>query len=117
MGVELFWKVNTEDSVEDKAMGEKHAPVITLPAEMVVGQPVKVRVSIGNGKHPNMNEHFIQWIELRVNGMYISRAEFSPIINQPEVEFTIVCPSGHIEISALVRCNMHGLWEAKKARN
>jgi superoxide reductase len=109
----LFWRMNTEAVSDDKALGEKHAPVIEFPDGMEHGKPAKVRVHIGNGKHPNLNEHFIQWIELRVNDLYVARAEFSPIITEPDVTFTFICPEGPIEISAVSRCNLHGLWQTK----
>ena len=113
MASDIFWRMNTEAEIDDKVMGEKHAPVITAPAGMKPGEPAKIRVHVGGGKHPNLNEHHIQWVELRLNGLYVGRAEFSPVIMQPEVEFTIVCPHRQGEISAVARCNMHGLWTSK----
>ena len=113
MSVEQFWKMNTEDVAEDKVLGEKHAPVITLPPDMKPGKPAKVRVNVGGGKHPNTNEHHIQWVELRVNDLYVGRADFSPVVLEPEVEFTFVCPGRDYEIAAVARCNLHGLWLSK----
>lgn len=113
MSVDLFWKMNTEDSADDKAVGEKHAPVISLPADMKRGEPAKVRINVGGGKHPNENAHHIQWVELRINDLFVGRADFSPVVMRPEVEFTIMCPGGNTEISAIARCNIHGLWMSK----
>ena len=110
---DLFWQMNTENAAADKAMGEKHAPVITVPPDMKPGQPAKIRVNVGGGKHPNLNEHHMQWVELRINGLYVGRAEFSPVVMQPDVEFTVVCPHRSCEISAVARCNVHGLWMSK----
>jgi len=114
MSPELFWRINAEKTVEDKPLGEKHAPVIALPAEIKAGETFKVRVHVGGGRHPNLNEHHIQWVELRIDGLFLSRAEFTPVITEPEVEFTVHCPHRKFnEISAVARCNLHGLWEAK----
>jgi len=114
MNAELFWKMNTETTAADKVVGEKHAPVITFLGEVKPGKPVKVRVDVGAGKHPNENGHHIQWIELRCNDLYIGRADFAPVIMDPIVDFTMVCPAGPAcEISAVARCNLHGLWQSK----
>jgi superoxide reductase len=114
MSSEIFWRINTEKSSEDKPMGEKHAPAIALPAQVKAGDKFKVRVFVGGGKHPNLSEHHIQWVELRVDGLYVARAEFAAVITEPEVEFTVVCPHRKFtEVSALARCNLHGLWESK----
>lgn len=113
MSSEIFWKMNTESAADDKVMGEKHAPVITLPPDMKPGEPAKIRINVGGGKHPNTNEHHIQWVELRINDLFVGRVDFSPVILQPEVEFTVVCPAGDTEISAIARCNLHGLWISK----
>ena len=113
MSSDIFWRINTEEAGDDQALGEKHAPVITVPEGMEPGKAGKVRVNVGGGKHPNTNEHHIQWVELRINGMFIGRAEFAPVVLQAEVEFTVVCPGRECEFSALARCNLHGLWESK----
>ena len=115
MSAEMFWKMNTESSTEDKAMGEKHAPTIAVEGECKAGQPVKVKVGIGNGKHPNENAHHIQWIELRCNDLYIGRVEFSPVILEPQAEFTMNIPGGEqLTLTAISRCNLHGLWKTEK---
>jgi len=115
MSAELFWKMNTQAETPDAVMGEKHAPKISLDGPAVAGKAVRVRVDVGGGKHPNTNEHFIQWIELRCNGLYIARAEFAPVITDPVVDFTLIPPGGgaSIVLSAVSRCNLHGLWESK----
>lgn len=113
MGADIFWRMNYETAVDDKVLGEKHAPIITLPDKMEPHKPAVVKVNVGGGKHPNENGHHIQWVELRMNDLYIGRAEFSPVVMAPEVEFTVMCPGHDTTISAVARCNLHGLWETK----
>jgi len=115
MAADLFWKMNTESSVEDKVMGEKHAPKITITGDLKPGAKVKIRADVGGGKHPNENAHHIQWIELRCNDLYVGRADFAPVIMDPVVDFTMVVPGSAttLTISAVSRCNLHGLWESK----
>jgi len=73
---------------------------------------VKVKINVGEGKHPNEIDHWIQWVELRVNNLFIGRAEFSAAIMDPITEFTVNVKAGAV-ISVIERCNKHGLWEAK----
>lgn len=107
---ELFWRMNTSANQPDTTTGEKHVPVITVDGKIGKGEKVKVHVSVGGGKHPNLNEHHIQWVELRCNDLYIGRAEFAPVIMTPEVTFEVVLPGGDYSLSAVARCNLHGLW-------
>jgi len=106
----LFDQINTEESAEDKATGEKHAPVITI--EDLGDNKHRVKIDVGEGKHPNEIDHWIQWVELRANNLYIGRAEFSAKILDPVAEFIVNCP-GECKFSAIARCNKHGLWEGK----
>lgn len=118
MASELFWKMNTEKAADDMAMGEKHAPVITIPDSIKAGDKFKVHVYVGGGKHPNLSEHHFEWLELYIDGLPFSRVDFAAAVMEPEVEFTLVCPHRPFgEISAVARCNMHGLWEAKVKPN
>jgi desulfoferrodoxin (superoxide reductase-like protein) len=66
-------------------------------------------------------------VELRINDLYIGRAEFSAKIMDPVVEFIVNFPlddhgeAGNFQVNykdahtvcARARCNVHGLWEAK----
>ena len=76
MNADIFWRINTEQKADDQALGEKHAPVITFSDDIAPGEPGRIRVNVGGGKHPNTNEHHIQWVELRINDMFIGRADF-----------------------------------------
>ena len=114
MGSELFHRMNTEEFSPDPATGEKHLPKITIEGKVEKGQPFKVNVDVGGGKHPNQNEHHIQWIELRMNGLFVARTDLIPVVMNPVVTFTVAeCPADKCEITAIERCNLHGLWEGK----
>lgn len=116
MSSELFWKMNTESNAPDQVTGEKHSPIITVIGEPTSGEKVKVKVDVGGGIHPNENAHFIQWIELRCNGLFLARAEFAPVVMDPVAKFVVNVPGGDtLELSAVSRCNLHGLWESKKS--
>lgn len=107
----LFDQINTAENSNEAAIKEKHVPTITV--EDIADGKHKVKVDVGEGKHPNEIDHWIQWVELRVNEMYVGRVEFSANVMDPVAEFVINC-SGNpkCSISVLARCNKHGLWKA-----
>jgi len=48
-----------------------------------------------------------------VNDLFIGRVEFSAKIMEPIASFTLnLDPSKKSVISAITRCNKHGLWES-----
>ena len=80
---------------------EKHTPVIEESANTV-------KVTIGRVPHPMEDSHFIEWIELIVDGE-IYRKSLIPT-DKPEASFIV--PLNHIEVSARAYCNIHGLWKS-----
>lgn len=115
MSSELWWKIN-KPSAEAGATGEKHTPVLNIAGEAKPGATVQVTVDVGEGKHPNEAGHFIQWVELRINELPIARAEFSAGITRPVVTFNVVLPTEPVTLTAIERCNMHGIWESLPAK-
>lgn len=89
-----------EAHTEDKGM-EKHVPVIEENGNYIT-------VKVGDIEHPMEESHYIEWIELTVDGSRYRRY-LSPI-DKPEVSFTV--PERHIELSARTYCNIHGLWKS-----
>jgi superoxide reductase len=79
---------------------EKHVPVI----KKVDGG---YDVTVGSTLHPMLENHWIQWIELIVDGKRML-AELKPG-DQPAAHFCCVC-SNPKKISAREYCNLHGLW-------
>jgi superoxide reductase len=90
-----------EEHTEDKG-AEKHVPVIEQNGNYVT-------VKIGDIPHPMEETHYIELIELIVDGRVYQR--FLTPEDKPEASFTI--PEQHIEISARDYCNVHGLWKTK----
>ena len=79
---------------------EKHVPFI----ERVDGKYV---VKVGeNQAHPMEEKHFIEWIELIVDGI-VYRKFLTPG-EEPMAEFEV--PEGR-EVYAREYCNIHGLWK------
>ncbi|MBC8485822.1 MAG: desulfoferrodoxin [Bacteroidetes bacterium] len=84
---------------EDSAV-EKHIPFI-------IKEEGKVTVKVGeNTAHPMEERHYIEWIELQVDGKSYYR--FLKPGDKPEVVF---CVAGD-EMIAREYCNVHGLWKS-----
>jgi superoxide reductase len=84
----------TEDSTK-----EKHVPYV----EKVPGG-VKVRVG-RNEAHPMLDKHWIQWIEVVVDG--VQHRQFLNPGQKPEAFFPV---TGEV-VTAREFCNLHGLWK------
>src|SRR6056297_2686746 len=82
------------------AAKEKHVPVLEKTAN---GYKVKV----GSVAHPMEEKHYIEWIELIVDGK--AYREFLKPGQKPEAEF---CIQGD-KVTAREYCNIHGLWKAE----
>ncbi len=85
-------KANTTDASQ-----EKHVPVIETIAD-------GVRVKVGSAPHPMEEKHYIEWIELIVDGK--SCRQFLKPGDAPEAVFKVE----GAKISAREYCNLHGLW-------
>jgi superoxide reductase len=105
----LFDQVNTAENSNEAVTNEKHIPIVKI--DDIGDNKHKVTVDVGGGKHPNEIDHWIQFVELRVNGLYVGRAEFAANITDPVAEFIVNC-KGTCGITAVARCNKHGLWES-----
>ncbi len=86
-------KENTVD-----ASKEKHVPVVEKTAD-------GIKVKVGAVAHPMEEKHFIEWIELIVDGK--AYRQFLKPGEAPEAFFKI---SGS-KITAREYCNLHGLWK------
>ncbi|MFP4022507.1 MAG: desulfoferrodoxin [Candidatus Paceibacterota bacterium] len=88
-----------EEKDEDEGQ-EKHVPVIERTEK-------GIKVKVGDVPHPMEEEHFIEWIEVSVDGRYCRK--FLKPGDSPEAEFDI---NGE-NISAREYCNVHGLWKSQ----
>lgn len=92
-----------EEKTEDSGF-EKHVPIIKIVDDCI-------KVKVGDVDHPMEENHFIEWIELKVNGI-VKRATLHPG-DKPVAEFS-VCDLKTIEtLSAREHCSVHGLWKSK----
>lgn len=78
---------------------EKHVPVI----EKVDGG---IKVVVGSVAHPMADDHYIEWIEVVVDGK--SYTQFLKPGDLPEASF----PIDGANVKARAYCNLHGLWKS-----
>ncbi|HUW57164.1 MAG TPA: desulfoferrodoxin [Planctomycetota bacterium] len=91
-----LYEANTVD-----AAVEKHVPVVEKSGD-------NVKVKVGSVAHPMTKEHYIEWIELLVDGQVWRRA-LKPG-DAPEATFCI-CIAADASVTARAYCNLHGLWK------
>ena len=77
---------------------EKHVPVVEKTENGFL-------VKIGSVSHPMEEKHYIEWIELIIDGIVYNK--FLKPGDKPEVEF---CIQGE-NIAIREYCNLHGLWK------
>jgi superoxide reductase len=78
---------------------EKHIPIIEKTE-------LGVRVKVGSIPHPMEEKHYIEWIEIIVDGNVYRK--FLKPGDKPEAEFEIKAE----RIKAREYCNLHGLWKS-----
>lgn len=88
-----------QEKTEDVGL-EKHVPVIEKTE-------FGVRVKVGSIPHPMEEMHYIEWIEIIVDGR-VCRKFLKPS-DKPEAEFQIEAE----KIEAREHCNIHELWKSK----
>lgn len=90
-------KLMKENTVD--ASQEKHVPVIEMTSD-------GIRVKVGSVPHPMEEKHYIEWIELIVDGR--AYRQFLNPGDKPEANFKLEAK----KITAREYCNLHGLWQA-----
>jgi superoxide reductase len=89
-------KLLVENTVD--AAKEKHVPVV----EKVAGG---IKVKVGDVAHPMEEKHYIEWIEVIVDGK--AQRQFLNPGEAPEATFKIEADN----VVAREYCNLHGLWK------
>lgn len=96
-----------ENSVD--AAQEKHVPIIeNRPGadQPGAGTDTGVKIKVGSVAHPMEEAHYIEWIEILIDGK-VDRKYLKPG-EAPEAEFNI---NGE-GLVARAYCNLHGLWKS-----
>ena len=113
--VEPFCQPNrVKDPTNKNPLEQKHSPVIEAPSEVKAGEFFNVVIRVGEIEHPNQNDHFIHWIKIYLDDLYLTRTDFTPVMTRPEITLSlkIARKSQETLIRAVTRCNQHGIWES-----
>jgi superoxide reductase len=87
-----------------------HVPQFALPAEIKKGKKMVVTINVGKTPHPMEKDHYIEWIELSVDGKVEGKAKLKPG-RKPMADFKIKPAGGAQELKCHIHCNVHKLWE------
>ena len=113
----LFAELNeVTDPQKASDLEKMHAPHISAPQTVRAGQCFDVTIEVGKWMHhPNEHGHFIEFIELYTDRVFLAKADLTAVSTCPKVCF---CASltGHVkELRAYQRCNLHGVWVSRKS--
>jgi len=93
---------NYQDPNNPTEFEQKHVPVIEVDTTIV-------SVKIGEVAHPMEESHYIQWIELLIDGNSHGKTSLQPNVSA-KTEFEVDL-NGVKEVKVQALCNLHGLWE------
>ena len=107
----LFLQINRpQDSDNLSPIEQKHVPQITTPDKIKAGEPFTLEVKVGSIQHPMENDHHIQFLDLYIDEVYLTRLTFIPVVLQPQASLRIILKHSG-KLRAVSRCNLHGQWE------
>lgn len=114
----LFCQVNRPKDMNNMTdLEKKHLPVITVPDTIKADEPFEVTVEVGKLlAHPNENGHFIEFIDLYAEDVYLARIDLTAVTTVPTVKIPLVLGHSGLKttLRAFERCNLHGTWEGTK---
>jgi len=114
----FFCQVNhPKDPANLSDLEKKHLPVIDAPEKFKAGEAVEVTVEVGKLlAHPNEPGHFIEWIDLYANYVFLARLSLTAVTTKPVLKTQVVIPHGLPEatLRTFARCNLHGVWETTR---
>ncbi|MEI6501056.1 MAG: class II SORL domain-containing protein [Armatimonadota bacterium] len=88
---------------------KKHVPQFALPKDIKQGKPLSVTVNVGQVPHPMTDKHYIEWIELSLDGKLVKKITLKPG-DKPMGQFEFTPTAGAHKLEARIFCNLHGLW-------
>jgi len=118
--IEPFCKPNRVKDPNNKDLVEqRHSPVIDSPGEVKSGEFFKVVIRVGEIEHPNQDDHFIHWLKIYLDDLYLTRTDFTPVMTKPEISLSLKIAQKGQEtlLRAVTRCSQHGIWESTKIIN
>ena len=90
-----------------------HAPIIELPGTVAAGEMFAVTVKIAKYPHVMEAGHYIQFIDLYADQIFLSRVTFTPTAPRPKITFFIEL-SESTTLRAVAFCSLDGFWESRR---
>ena len=110
----VFGEIRRAGDPDSLTENEKtHVPLIEILDEIRSGMLFAVTVKVGTTPHDLETTHFIQFIDLYVDQIFVSRITFTPAVIKPKATFYLVL-EGPVTLRAIACCNQHGFWESER---
>ncbi|MBN1696117.1 MAG: hypothetical protein JW881_01275 [Spirochaetales bacterium] len=108
-----FTQKNEAIAPPDKEGHEKHLPVLAVSNTCGLLDGCKdINIKIGETTHPMKKEHWINWIDVYVNGNFASRYIMYPDNLMPALGVHFKDDvSGTVTV--IEYCNVHGYWKSE----
>ena len=113
---DLFAGVNRPADLDNMTdLEKKHLPVLTAPDSVGARECFEVVVEVGKLlAHPNQHAHFVQFVELYADDLWLGRQEFTAETTCPVAKFCVSLQHPFDKLRAFGYCNLHGTWEGEK---
>lgn len=110
-----FFKQINRAKDPDKLQGVElgHVPRISAPDTIKPGVPFEVEVRVGEKLHEMIPTHYIDWIDLYADDIFLTKFILTPNFTQPICKMMLTLNKS-ATLRALEHCNLHGLWEGTK---
>jgi superoxide reductase len=112
-------EMNRADPDNMTDMMRKHTPLVDAPEKAGAGEPFAVTIKMGGidgVEHPNILGHWINSVALYAGDRPLGRAEFAPVVSQPEATFHVSLGES-TTLRVVAYCNLHGSWQSTKRVN
>ncbi len=108
----LFSGVNKiSDMSNPTDLEKKHTPVIETLGSVRKGECFSASIEVGKLlAHPNERGHFIEFIDLYADELFLGRVDLTAVNTCPKVVLSLALVSPAQQLRAYARCNIHGVW-------
>ncbi len=112
--IDLFEQINrAKDPVKLQGLELGHVPQIKAPDSFKSGVPFEVEIRVGEKLHEMIPTHYIDWIDLYADDIFLTKFILTPNFTQPICK-VMVTINKSATLRAIEHCNLHGLWEGTK---
>ena len=91
-----------------------HIPFVTIGREcnaISLNRCIDVQIKVGAIEHEMTSEHFINFIDIYIDRIYVMRAILTPKRAHPVISLCLNANSGRLYV--ISNCNVHGNWITK----